>query len=181
MIILYLVLVGYPRVSGEELIADVEKSLEIFNAMKQVAVARRCAELIKEMLLVAKKYLQGLRHKQTLDQSLVPEIPAVSETQTFDLDQIWNESTFAALLNQELPGMDKANALANLYDPNVLEDFAFSSDQLGPSTYTELDFSGRSCDESEQTGPIWGVFEPFGSGDELLAGQTEGSNGRGRG
>jgi hypothetical protein len=170
MIILYLVLMGYPRVSGEELIADVEKSLEIFNAMKQVAVARRCAELIKEMLLVAKKYLQDLRTKQSLDQSFIPEIPAVSEAQMFDLDQIWSESSFAALLSHELPGMEKKNALANLYDPNILEDFAFSGDQLGPSTYMDIDFSGRSCDENEQTGPIWGVFEPFGSGDDMFAG-----------
>ena len=172
MIILYLVLMGYPNVSGEELVADVEKSLAIFNAMKQVVVARRCAELIKEVLLVAKKHLQDLRHKQNLDQSLVPDIPTIPETQVLDLDP-WGDSSFAAILNHELPGRDRAYALANLYDPTILEDFAFSGDQLGQSIDMGMDFSSRSCDEREQAGPILGVFEPFGSGDDMLARQTD--------
>lgn len=54
MLVLYVILIDYPHVSKCELIQDVEKSLEILHAMNNVKVARRCADLILEVLEVAK-------------------------------------------------------------------------------------------------------------------------------
>jgi len=175
MIILYFVLIGFPKIAGEELMADVEKSLEIFEAMEQVVVARRCAELTKEMVTVAKKHLQDLRQKQAsnealLDQSLIQDLPAVPPNGHID-DDPWIDHSLAAILDHELPGWDKASALANLYDPNVLEDFALSGWQAAGSVDTMMDFSGGSYYETEQRGPMWGVFEPFEKDDILGTGQ----------
>lgn len=55
MLVLYVVLINYPHVSSEELIRDVEKSLDILNAMDNVKVAKRCASLISEVLEVVKR------------------------------------------------------------------------------------------------------------------------------
>jgi len=155
MIILHLILLEFPKVSGEELIDDVEKSLEIFEAMRSVIVARRCAELTREMLGVARRYLQDRRHRQTL---AIADAPAhvFGESLPVDLQdatmqtgsETWNDSFLMALLNQEGPGPERANALANLFNPTILEDLA-----VGPSTFAQtsssvdtlMDFSGPTA------------------------------------
>ncbi|KAL1882376.1 hypothetical protein Plec18167_002792 [Paecilomyces lecythidis] len=135
MIILYFLLMQFPRVAGEELVTDVEKSLEILTAMRQVVVARRCAELTKEILAVAKKHIQEVRRKEAPD-GVVP-VPAVlpnmqfqtPDSQIYGENDTWPDTSLVALWDEELPGWPKENILASIYDPNVLEDFAFSEGQ----------------------------------------------------
>ncbi|EXJ71702.1 uncharacterized protein A1O5_05510 [Cladophialophora psammophila CBS 110553] len=157
MIILYLVLMEFPSVRAEELIADVEKSLKIYNAMKEVVVARRCAELTKEMLTVAKRHQQELRRRKEARCDAV----AVSNLPPPDHDP-WSDGSLSTVLNQSLPGWDKTASLAHLYDPSVLEQFAFSADrEADGSVDTLMDFSTGNGDERAITGPMWGIFEPF--------------------
>lgn len=57
MILLHLILASFPGIREDELLLDVEKSLDIFESMKNISVARRCAEMIREVLDVTRSYL----------------------------------------------------------------------------------------------------------------------------
>lgn len=151
--------------------ADVEKSLEIFLAMDSIVVARRCAEFTKEMIALAKRYLQDSQRRQTTstgglmtDQATLPDVSLLaSDDQNMSTDSdSWNENFFAAFLNQEMPGQERASALANLYDPNILEGFALSdsaSTQGAGFVDMPMYFSSQPGDEGGQTRPLWGMFE----------------------
>lgn len=132
MIILHLVLLDFPKVPGEELVADVEKSLEIFSVMaKSVTVAHRCGELTQEILGVAKRYLRDKRDRQVAMTTTVtpPNMPDhVHVVDMFggtlpDVDEIWDDEHLIALLNQDEPGLSRANALADFLDPSILQGF----------------------------------------------------------
>ena len=70
MILLHLILASFPGIPEDELLLDVEKSLDIFESMKNIIVARRCAEMIREVLDVTRSYLarrtalHGTHHPQ---------------------------------------------------------------------------------------------------------------------
>jgi len=57
MVLLYVVICDLymPNMNREQLLLDIEKSIEIFTAMNQVTVARRCAEITQEVLEIAKR------------------------------------------------------------------------------------------------------------------------------
>lgn len=57
MILLHLILSNFSGLPDDELLEDVEKSLEIFSSMDNIIVARRCAEMIREVLEVARTCL----------------------------------------------------------------------------------------------------------------------------
>lgn len=61
MILLYPILASSPGIPEDELLLDVEKSLEILESMKDIIVARRCAEMIREVLDVTRLYLARRR------------------------------------------------------------------------------------------------------------------------
>ncbi|KAH6896738.1 fungal-specific transcription factor domain-containing protein [Thelonectria olida] len=132
MIILHLVLLDFPKVPGEELVEDVEKSLEIFSVMaKSVTVAKRCGELTQEILGVAKRYLRGRNDRQTTTANVTP--PSIPDdirvsADIFggtlpNVDEIWDDEHLIALLNQDEPGPSRANALADFLDPSILQGF----------------------------------------------------------
>ncbi|KAJ5119099.1 transcriptional regulator family: Fungal Specific TF [Penicillium atrosanguineum] len=58
MILLHLILSNFPGLPNDELLEDVEKSLEIFASMDDIIVARRCAEMLREVLEVARACLK---------------------------------------------------------------------------------------------------------------------------
>lgn len=62
MILLHLVLSNFPGLPDDELLEDVEKSLEIFQSMEDIIVARRCAEMLREVLEVARACLARRRN-----------------------------------------------------------------------------------------------------------------------
>lgn len=57
IVVLYVVFQGFAIVPYHRLVLDVEKSLEILHAMDGVVVARNCAELIREVLNIARTAL----------------------------------------------------------------------------------------------------------------------------
>lgn len=172
MIILYLVLTESHSVRGEELIADVEKSLEIFNAMKQVVVAQRCAELTKEMLTVAKRHRQELRDGQKKSRASFPSVGEVTDSQAPNNNDPWGDGSLTTTLAQSLPGWDWTEGLAQLYDPSMLEEVAFSGPgKADGSSDIFADFMAGS-DERAVWGPTQGIFEPFEG--ESFSGQAMG-------
>lgn len=67
MILLHLILSNYPGLPDDELLEDVEKSLEIFQSMDDIVVARRCAEMLREVLEVARTCLARRGRGETCD------------------------------------------------------------------------------------------------------------------
>ncbi|KAJ5592798.1 hypothetical protein N7537_009702 [Penicillium hordei] len=61
MILLHLILSNYPGLPDDELLEDVEKSLEIFSSMGDIIVSRRCVEMLREVLGVARTCLARRR------------------------------------------------------------------------------------------------------------------------
>ncbi|KAJ0418329.1 fungal-specific transcription factor domain-containing protein [Aspergillus carlsbadensis] len=137
MILLYLVLMRFPRVPSEDLLADVERSLEIFRAMKQVVVSRRCEEISKEILSVIRKRMQdagqggivnGVMREQP-SSVLDRPVDMTENQQVRDTSNLWADSSLAALFSQALPNCETGSALSNIYDPHLLGDFALSEVQ----------------------------------------------------
>jgi hypothetical protein len=130
MIILYLVLLDYTKIPGEELLADVEKSLEIFLAMEDLHVAKRCADLIREVYEVARQHL-----RDRCGQAQTPTMDGVSagnnandlftNRHDFNADMFSHsdQELMRSLFNYEGPD-ERRDVLASLIDPTVLEDFA---------------------------------------------------------
>ncbi|CAI7607312.1 unnamed protein product [Penicillium discolor] len=193
MILLHLILSNYPGLPDDELLEDVEKSLEIFSSMGDIIVARRCAEMLREVLEVARTCLarrrrspHGPNHSQDRSQSqsqsqlprlggpyssptriinssrvaaaatplarkhstpnsmpiggeiALPAVTLPTNTHELSLDtpsSILEQNTdlddgdffFSLFSNstQTQPDRTRAEMLANLVDPSVLEDFAF--------------------------------------------------------
>lgn len=55
MVLLYVILSKTYPYPVEDIISNVEMSLEVFTSMKMVAVARRCSDITREVLNIAKK------------------------------------------------------------------------------------------------------------------------------
>ena len=59
MSILYVMLTRHDKIIVNDFVEDVEKSLEVLRAMDVIHVARRCAQLISEVLDVFKKHVSA--------------------------------------------------------------------------------------------------------------------------
>ncbi|KFY40674.1 hypothetical protein V494_03393 [Pseudogymnoascus sp. VKM F-4513 (FW-928)] len=165
MIILHLILLEFPKVSQDELIQDVEKSLEIFSAMKFV-IARRCAELTKEILAVAKRYLRQTqsKHSVTMPGSSMFQVGSISNDYDDNLtngSETWDDSFLMTFLNQGGPGPVRATALADLLNPTVLEDFA-----MGSNTLMDLTDFGAASGEPHTAGSE--LVQQYSEGDGIL-------------
>lgn len=172
MILLHLMLSNFPGLPEKELLEDVEKSLEIFSSMDDIIVARRCAEMLREVLEVARTCLARRRSTQAQTQtqtatrypsldglqgsslesgSLTPNgfagvsVPQISfEGASGQLTeqgqgqahgsglQPDDENFFFSLFSQDQQQSDRTRAemLANLIDPSILENFAFGGQEF---------------------------------------------------
>lgn len=177
MILLHLILSNFPGLPDEELLEDVEKSLEIFSSMDDIIVARRCAEMLREVLEVARTCLARRRSTQTQQSqtqmptrysssdglqgsslasgSLAPDgfagvsVPQISFDGASELLteqgqgqaqgsglQPEDENFFFSLFSQDPQQQSdrtRAEMLANLVDPSILEDFAFGGQEFSLS------------------------------------------------
>jgi hypothetical protein len=103
MILLYVVLSNIGTIDRDHAINNVEKSLEIFNSMNMVTVARRCAEITQEVLDIAKKpqppeprdSLQGLPN-------LVGDPDMPSENHLLAEYDLSKEDLYASLVDSNL-------------------------------------------------------------------------------
>ncbi|PKY07980.1 hypothetical protein P168DRAFT_308153 [Aspergillus campestris IBT 28561] len=121
MILLHIVLSGFPGIDDDALLQEVDKAVEIFESMKNILVARRCAEMIREVSDVARACLArrgALVPPAQPAFGLQPDVTAVH-------DDIGQDEFFYSLFNQDAQADTRAEMLANLVDPTILEDFAF--------------------------------------------------------
>jgi hypothetical protein len=133
MIILYIILLNYDKIPGEELLRDVEKSHEILLSMEEASVARRSAALMLEVIHVVKAYL--IRHRRSVQLSSTYSHPtqlgiARGEGESDGMADVslnqsnaWQRTLFA----EDLLGVRRVDMLSTLIDPNILADFASQS------------------------------------------------------
>ncbi|KAE8363101.1 fungal-specific transcription factor domain-containing protein [Aspergillus caelatus] len=142
MILLHLILSGFPGINEEELLKDVEKSLEIFDSMTNIVVARRCSEMIREVLDVARACV-ARRRAVSVVPVLPPHVDTNIDSSSFETNNDQSVHTrsdmaplvsqgvdgdfFFSLFNQDSQPDTRAEILANLVDPTILEDFAFGT------------------------------------------------------
>lgn len=143
MILLHLILSGVPGIPDDELLMDVDKSLEIFESMNNIVVARRCAEMIREVLEVARTYVTRRRALSTSTATaptyvpnpngsfgMVPDASALGANRGEMAGAAGppvDNNFFFSLFNQDSQPDTRAEILANLVDPTILEDFAFGN------------------------------------------------------
>lgn len=172
MILLHLILSNFPGLPDEELLEDVEKSLEIFSSMDDIIVARRCAEMLREVLEVARTCLARRKSQTQQSQTRMPRYSSLDGIQGSSLAsgsladefagvnvpqisfegasgllseqgqgqaqaqgsglQPDDENFFFSLFSQDQQQSDRTRAemLANLVDPSILEDFAFGGQEF---------------------------------------------------
>ncbi|KAH7166077.1 hypothetical protein EDB81DRAFT_273189 [Dactylonectria macrodidyma] len=117
MVLLYVVLSNINPIAAESIMQDIEKSLEIFSSMKRLAVARRCTEIIKEVLAIARSHL---------DRSGQPEHNSSSD--------IYNDAALLSYLANAPPepqgdgsgadfGLYEGDPFASLVDTNLVFNF----------------------------------------------------------
>jgi hypothetical protein len=110
MILLYVVLSNIDTIDHNHAITDVEKSLEIFSSMNMVTVARRCAEIVQEVLDIAKKATQAPEPGEGLQG---PQNHPAGET------ELQSESDLLAEFE-----LSKEDLYASLVDSNLMDGFA---------------------------------------------------------
>ena len=149
MILLHLILASFPGIDEDELLLDVEKSLDIFESMKDIIVARRCAEMIREVLDVTRSYLARRRttspsfalgsgagvedtvnlqnaNASNHNYGIMPDNQGIHTPLNANSSPGPDENFFFSLFGQEAFQPDtRAEMLANLVDPMILGDFAF--------------------------------------------------------
>jgi hypothetical protein len=115
----------------EELLKYVEKCLGIFHAMDSIAVAKRCAELTKEIYDVAKL---SLRHQHTHlnrlpEDLLLDDTPEdanfVGQTMNRTAPDM-SQSTSGLLQANDMPAQDgfiPDEYMVGLFDPSLWETF----------------------------------------------------------
>jgi hypothetical protein len=115
MILLYVVLTNMKSVDRQLAVQAVEKSLEIFNAMNMVGVARRCAEITHDVLEMAKKSTieTGERSEQNE--------PTTTTTTLATLTGMLAQNSGAEFYDFDL---SKEDLFASLVDPNIMDGFA---------------------------------------------------------
>jgi len=144
MIVLYIVLLDSTKISGEDLLCDVRKSRDILLSMEEASVARRSAELMSEVLEVAKTVISQRRGlDDTVEESRMNSgqssgFEEQTESQTC---YVADEDISRTLFSHSVPGQNREELLATLIDPTVLEDFA-----AGNNNPSGLDLSAYSMD-----------------------------------
>jgi hypothetical protein len=139
MIILYIILLNYTKIPGDELLRDVEKSREILLAMEEASVAQRSAKLIGEVLEVARAYISQRCSSHNTHQEPPSSMTSGArnnnvlldlenyDSSTMDNfgDSDWSEALFA----YNVPSSSRGDILATLIDPNLLQDFAAGTNE----------------------------------------------------
>ncbi|KAL3464455.1 hypothetical protein BJX64DRAFT_275907 [Aspergillus heterothallicus] len=153
MMLLHVILSGYSDIRDQELLADVEKSLDIFESMNNIVVARRCLEMIREVLRVARSCTTRRRIQlNTLGApasgSALSGEPSNSNPHTFGMEIASinpndDGNFFFSLFNQDSQLDTRANMLADLVDPTILENFAFGNGWNDFSSFLNIEQQGE--------------------------------------
>jgi hypothetical protein len=113
MILLYVVLSNLQPGYEEELLQDVETSLGIFKAMNVVVVSRRCAEVIQEVLDVAKSLQRSRQRMQNLQNERHSDRTAHHRTTAHLSTEDASSMTFNSILSGNMPLQNAQSSMAD--------------------------------------------------------------------
>lgn len=140
MILLYIILLNYDKVPDEELLRDVDKCHEILQSMEEASVARRSADLILEVIEVAKTYLIQRRLSMQLSSlNSYPSQIGMGGNGEAGGEGIANVSMSESnhwqrtLFTEDLLGLRRVDMLSTLIDPSILGDFAAENSYSVPN------------------------------------------------
>ena len=160
-VILYSLVSRFQAESSQELLLDVEKALKVFQAMEGISVARRCAELTKEILDVVRVAYQndlGLKPETDQQQQALEQVwyqPTRPATNQLDKNELLQASgpqqalppTPFAPTNEQMQwdantGQD--DFFANIMDLNILD--SFGANLMGFGGDFDMDLDGAEVD-----------------------------------
>ncbi|KAF4986401.1 hypothetical protein FDECE_15974 [Fusarium decemcellulare] len=124
MVLLYVVLADICSCPVEEVLADIQKSLDIFAAMDVVSVARMCTKITKEVLKAAKKsHLNSHRERRA-----PVELGTVPASEDHDQRDVYSGPEATLTHDQgaghaEGVGLNYEELYATLADPNLVYNF----------------------------------------------------------
>ncbi|KAE8423063.1 fungal-specific transcription factor domain-containing protein [Aspergillus pseudocaelatus] len=150
LIILHIILLGYPQPSVDILIQDVHKALRILDSMKTLKVSQRCADVITEILQVSRFFVERRRGEHQAH-----SIPLSRATETHNPRFPMHEGSLRREEQSQIPNpnheevvhLDSSHTnflsthddlLTLLGDPAPLESFALG---LGSSSPVDFDYS----------------------------------------
>lgn len=157
MVILFAVLSDLHKTPSHSLLAEVEKSIEIFRAMSVVLFARRCAELTQELLDVTKAYVRDKSAQEAAEQSRsrTELTSSYSLSGSMAASGSGNINGGGMLLPGEgsLPNPVSSNIMASLLD----------FDAWGPADFHTLDYGVNTSGEGRDRGTeSTSLFDRFG-------------------
>lgn len=151
MIVLYVIMLGHTAVCSKDLLIDVIKARDVLQLMEDAPVARRSADLIREVLEVAQAYVQNRQDTSTLPEENRPDQDDYEPQAQVEVNNMTpnTESNISrTLFSYTGHGQDPGPLLASLIDPNLLQDFT-----AGTNIVSGLDISDFSFDSFYGDGP----------------------------
>lgn len=114
MVLLYVVICDLylPNMDRELLLQDVEKSIEIFYAMSQVTVARRCAEITQEVLEIARRASPPLRQEEGQAARKLTPVATIARSSGVEVES-----------DSALHDLSREDLFASLVEPNFMDGF----------------------------------------------------------
>ncbi|KAF6834904.1 C6 transcription factor [Colletotrichum musicola] len=106
MVLLHVLISNISPVPAEEVIENLEMSIEIFKAMKMLAVARRCAEIVAELLHVAARP----NNTATGGSSSTTNTPAAHHQQLYPQVQMQQQQQPAIKMQEDTPATQAVHA-----------------------------------------------------------------------
>jgi hypothetical protein len=152
MIVLYVIMLGHTAVCSNDLLTDVIKARDILQSMEEATVARRSADLIREVLEVAQACVQHRQNASALPEETRPYQDDSEPQAQVDVDDMTpNVETDISrtLFPYTGNGQDPGPLLASLIDPSLLQDFT-----AGANVMSGLDISPFSFESFYDDGPV---------------------------
>jgi hypothetical protein len=162
MIVLYVMFLGKHGAPSEELIADIEKCLEVLHAMEHVTVARRCSLLVQEVFTIAKENIEVRKRRQQVSDMAPSTRSYISANQ----NNSWNASRHEMESNAHLDvEFSHEDLYASLFDPNIINFVEYpptTRSNLETNEVQQRNTSGWDVDDWQFDQSQWGgVLEPF--------------------
>lgn len=146
VIILSLILLDCTNIPLSDLVVDIQKALNVLDAMEDMAVAQRSAELIREILEVAQSYVSGRFYNSKADDANLGDgnstsTPGIAQARDIRSPPPGHNSELAETIFMQnfTIGTEATmdDLLASLMDPNMIEGFATVVEDNKP-----IDFGG---------------------------------------
>lgn len=182
MILLHLILSNTafplpPDITDATLITDVEKSLDIFRSMDNVLVARRCAEMIREVLDVAKAVVERRRKQRLRHGQSYPDVQmgsgsgnAVFSDYTTNHTESTLSQSGSAVFSPDFGSVEQEGLATGDFFSSLFVGLDSSDPDSGTGTSTGIGTSGGEFNDGARAGVLANLVDPSILGDFAFGG-----------